>query len=147
MKVILLKDVPKVGRKLEAVEVADGYANNYLFPKELAERATQAKLDELEKRREALRAEDDARLEDIREKLSQLADRALTITVKADDQGHLFKKVRAADIVDALAEELELTLPEEAILLDEPIHEVGSYDVELDAAGEKATVKVEVVSE
>lgn len=147
MKVILLKDVPKVGRKYTAVDVADGYAANFLLPKKLAEPATAAKMAELEKRQEAARAADDARLAELREKLDVLKEETLTFSVKTDDQGHLFKKIRAQDIRSLIKDEHGIDIDEEYVLLEEPIHEVGEYEVPLEVLSEKVTVKVEVVSE
>ncbi len=147
MKVILLKDVPKVGRKLTAVEVADGYAANFLFPKRLAEPATATKLAELAKRQESARAAEDARLEDLREKLAALAEDTVTLAVKADDKGHLFKKVRASDIVALLADEHGIVLDEEAVLLEEPINEVGEYEIPLEVAGAKTALTLTLVAE
>ena len=147
MKVILLQDVPKVGRKFEVVDVADGYANNMLFPQARAERATEAKVAELAKRREAAKAAEDARIEDLKEKLEHLGDVTLTITAKADAEGHLYKKLHADDIASALKDEHDIDLSKEAILLDDSIHEVGDHTVTIQAAGEQATVSVEVVAE
>jgi large subunit ribosomal protein L9 len=147
MKVILLKDVPKVGRKYTAVDVADGYASNFLLPKKMAEPATKAKLAELAKRQEASRAADDARLTELKEKLERLAEETLSFSVKTDGQGHLFKKLRGDDIADLIKEEQGIEVAAESVLLNEPINEVGEYDIALDVSGIETTVKVEVVSE
>ncbi len=147
MKVILLQDVPKLGRKFDVVDVANGYATNFLMPQHLAETATATKVAELDKRKEALSAAEDARLVDLKEKLATLADITLTITTKADDQGHLYKKIHADDITSALKDEYDIHLHKESILLDEPIHETGDHTVAIEAAGEKTTLVVQVVAE
>lgn len=147
MKVILLKDIPKVGRKLTAVDVADGYAANFLFPKRFAEPATAAKLAELKKRQDSARAADDAKLAELKDKLEKLAEETITFSVKTDDRGHLFKKLRADDIVARVEEEQGIQLDKESVLLEEPLHEVGDYEVVVEAVGKKTTLKVSVVSE
>lgn len=147
MKVILLQHVAKVGRKFDVVNVSDGYANNFLFPQKLAEMATPAREAELAKRREAAQAEEDARLSDLREKLGTLGEHTLTITMKADEQGHLYKKLHAADIVAALKDEYGIELSDDAVSLDEPFAMTGDREVQVRAAGETATVNVQVVAE
>lgn len=147
MKVILLQQVPKVGRKFDVVNVADGYANNFLFPQKLAEMATPAREAELAKRREAVQAEEDARLSDLREKMAALGEHTLTITVKADEQGHLYKKLHSADIVSALNDEYDVALPEDAVTLEDPITMTGDHTVPVKAAGQTAEVTVQVVAE
>lgn len=147
MKVILLQDVPKVGHKFEVIDVADGYANNMLLPQHKAEMATPAKIAELVKRKESAKVADDARIEDLKEKLASLADVTLTITAKADDQGHLYKKIRAADIAVALKDEHDIDLEKEAIILQEDLHETGDHTVTVEAVGEKAELNVQVVAE
>jgi large subunit ribosomal protein L9 len=147
MKVILLHDVPKVGRKFDVIDVADGYATNFLLPQKLGEVATAPKIAELDKRKEAAKVAEDARLLDLREKLATLADLTLVITAKADDQGHLYKKIHADDIVSALKDEHDIHLHKESILLDHPLHEVGDHEVSIEAAGEKATLNVQIVAE
>jgi large subunit ribosomal protein L9 len=147
MKVILREDVPKVGRKFEVIDVADGYAANFLFPQALAEVATAAKVAQLAKKKEAQQAAEDARIADIKEKLAHLEDLTLTIVAKADDQGHLFKKLRADDILAGLKDEHDLALPKESVLLEQPIHELGDHAIPVEAAGEKGTLTVQVVAE
>jgi len=147
MKVILLQHVPKVGRKFDVVNVADGYANNFLFPQKLAEMSTPARETELVKRREAAQVEEDARMSDLREKLAGLSEQTLTITMKADEQGHLYKKLHSADILSALKDEYSVELPDDAVVLDEAITSTGDVTVTIHAAGTKTVCPVQVVAE
>lgn len=147
MKVILLKNVPRLGRQYDVVDVSSGYANNYLFPQKLAEVATDKKVAELEKRREQLKVQEDARLAELQEKLETMEDNDLTITMKADEKGNLYKKLQASDIAEALKEELSIDLSEEAIMLESPITEVGEHEVPIEALDQKATLTVTVIKE
>jgi len=146
MKVILSQDVPRVGHRYDVVEVSPGYANNFLFPQQLAEPATDDKVALLEKKRETAKAAEDARLAELKEKLEHLEDVSVTIEVKADDQGHLYKKIHASDIATALKDDANIELPETAIMLESPIHEVGDHEVIVEAADEKATLTIQVVA-
>lgn len=147
MKLILLKDVPRLGQQYEVVDVSDGYANNYLLPQKLAERATEKKIAELDARKEKLQAEKDAYVAGLKETLDSMSENDLTMTAKADDQGNLYKKIQAPDIAKALQEELSIELPETAIMLESPITEVGEHDVTIEAVDTSATLKVMVVKE
>ena len=147
MKIILLQNVPKVGHKFDVVTVANGYAMNFLFPQKLAETADPAKVALLEKRKEGIRASEETKANEIKEKLKSLGDTTVTITVKADEQGHLFKKIRTEDIVTALKDNAGIELPKESILLDEPLHEIGEHEVSIEAVDQKAVLKVQVVAE
>jgi large subunit ribosomal protein L9 len=147
MQVILLRDIPKVGRKFDVVEVSDGYAANMLLPKLFAERATPGKIAELAKRKEASKVVEDARHAELEEKLSSLKDTPLTIVVKADEQGHLYKKIHAHDIASALKDEHGVHLDEESVLLESPIHELGDHVVAIEASGIHSTVTVSVIAE
>ncbi len=147
MQVILLKDVPRVGKKFAVVNVSAGYANNFLLPKKLAEPATPKKVLELEARKEAMKVEEDARIADLKEKLMSLKDSDVTITAKADDQGNLYKKVHASDIVHALKEDHDIDIPDTSILLDTPLHEVGDHAVPIEAVGEKVILTVTIIAE
>jgi large subunit ribosomal protein L9 len=147
MKVILTQDVPRVGKRYDVVAVADGYAQNFLFPQGLAERATDDKVAILDKKREAAKVAEEARMADLKEKLEHLEDVSVTIEAKADDKGNLYKKLHADDIVTALKDDADIELPETAILLDAPIDEVGEHEVAIEAADEKATLTVQVIAE
>lgn len=141
MKVILTRDVKGVGRAQEAVETKDGYALNFLIPKKLAIPATPQALKEAESRMKAVadrRALDDKLLA---ETLSKLSEIRLTIHAKANEQGHLYEAVGAREIAEALAAETRLALPEDAIRLERPIKELGSFRIPVaqgDAFGEFA---------
>jgi large subunit ribosomal protein L9 len=146
MQVILLKDVPKVGRKFEVVDVSDGYAANFLLPKRLAETATPSRVAELAKRKESAKAAEDARRADIEERITTLKGETITLTAKADEQGHLYKKIHADDIVTVLADEYELTVDEESVLLDAPITTLGEHTVPLEVMGISCDLTVSVVA-
>jgi len=147
MQVILLKDVARVGRRYDVVDVSNGYANNFLFPRKMAELATNEKVAGLEKLKEAARAAEDAKHAEMREKLTELAGVTITLEVKADENGHLFKKIRAENIAEVLAEEHDLEIPKEAVLLESPLHELGEHQVDVELAGERTTLTIGLVSE
>jgi large subunit ribosomal protein L9 len=147
MQVILKQNVPRVGRYLDIVEVSNGYANNFLFPQKLAEPATEAKIALLEKRREANKAKEVAELTTLTEKFAGLETTPVTLTVKSDDQGNLYKKIHASDIAQALKTDFDITIPETAILLDSPIDKVGEHSVTVEFGELKANLITQVVRE
>lgn len=147
MQVILTKDVARVGRRYEVVEVSNGYANNFLFPQSLAERATTAGIAMLEKRREKLQAEEKAREEELNEKFKTLEGIILPMTVKSDEQGNLYKKLNSGDIVSALKTEHNIELPETAIFLETAIDKTGEHEVVIEHKDKKATITVNVIRE
>jgi large subunit ribosomal protein L9 len=147
MQVILTQDVPRVGRRYEVVDVSNGYAKNFLFPRKLAETATPVKIAELEKRREAKKAEEEIREKALIEMLDSIGEKTVTITVKADDQGHLYKKLHAEDVATALQEQHTIELATTAILLDTPIDTTGDHEVNIEAAGKTAVLTVTVTKE
>jgi large subunit ribosomal protein L9 len=128
MKVILLKDVKGLGRKLDEKEVANGYAENFLIPKGLARYASAQATREVESLKKQKIESESAELAKIEEQLEKLGE--VTISAKANEQGHLFAKIGKAEIARATG------LPEEIIILDEPIKEVGTH-LALIKVGEK----------
>ncbi|MBU6321149.1 MAG: 50S ribosomal protein L9 [Patescibacteria group bacterium] len=135
MKVILTRDVKGVGRAQEAVEAKDGYALNFLIPKKLAIPATAAALKEAESRAKAVHERRTLDEKLLAETFAKLAEVRLTIRVKANEQGHLYEAIGPREIAAALAKETRLALPEEAIRLEKPFKELGTFTVPV-AAGE-----------
>lgn len=129
MQLILLKDVENVGLRGDVVDVARGYARNFLLPRRLAEEATPARLAELEKR-EALRSRHEAQSADQAQQVQSVLEQAeLRFEVKAGPTGSLFGSVTATDIADELWERLKVRVDRRKIELDHPIRQVGRYAV------------------
>ncbi len=145
MRVILLEDVRKVGKKHEVKEVSGGYARNFLFPNRLAEPATPGalkKLAALIAERERGGAELRARLEEIARKL---AETTLAFELKADATGALFGSVNKESILKALREHGLVTKERVEMELDHPIKEPGEYVVPIDLKkGVTAKLRVSV---
>jgi large subunit ribosomal protein L9 len=141
---ILLKDVENLGSAGDAVDVSAGYLRNYLQPRKLAQPATQASLDEAQRRREA--AERSAREAEERagETAALLSKTVLTIQHRAGEDGKLFGSVTNAEIAEALAQARGLKVDRKKIRLDDPIREVGTYMVEVEIAG-GVTAKVKTI--
>lgn len=141
MEVILLQDVEKLGLRGEVVDVARGYARNYLLPRRLAEAASPGRLATL-RRREELRARQEARtVEQAREIAAVLGTTELRFEVKAGPTGSLFGSVTPTDIADELWRTRKIRVDRRKIELAEPIKKVGRYDVPIEVF---ADVRVEV---
>lgn len=131
VNVILREDVPKLGEAGEVVSVKPGYARNYLLPQNLAYEATDAAIHQLERERE--RAEARARKDylEARRRASQLEELQLTFQAKAGEESKLFGSIGTADIADRLNEqdELDFEVDRKDVELDDPIKELGVYNV------------------
>jgi large subunit ribosomal protein L9 len=128
MEVILLEDVDNVGLKGDVVNVARGYARNYLLPRRLAEAATSARVSELQKR-DALRARQEAQsFDQAREIANVLEQTVLRFDVKAGPTGSLFGSVTPTDIVDELWRLKKIRVDRRKVGT-EPIKRVGRYAV------------------
>jgi large subunit ribosomal protein L9 len=147
MKVILLDDVTKLGRRGDVRDVADGYARNFLIPKKLALSATQGNLKNLDHLRRQ-HVEKAGRIKQDAEGLkSRLEGLALQTARQASEEGKLFGSVTAQDIADFLAEN-GVKIERRRIQLDEPIKALGEHSVAVRVhADVTASLKVTVVRE
>ena len=128
MKVILLDDVPKLGRRGEVRDVSDGYARNYLLPQKLALLATPVNLKDLEqikKRREAQTATAQVEAEARARTIETLT---LSLTRQASEEGRLYGSVGVQDMVAFLAQH-GIVIEKRRVGLEEPIKTVGEYTV------------------
>jgi large subunit ribosomal protein L9 len=147
MKIILLDDVPKLGRRGEVRDVSDGYARNYLLPHKLALNATPGNLRNIE----TIKAAQEGRAVRMRSEAETQAQLIAGLTYaqsrSASDEGRLFGSVGKADIAAFLAQN-GLTIERRRIMLDEPIKSLGEYTVPVRLHGDvTATLKVNVARE
>jgi large subunit ribosomal protein L9 len=129
MKVILREDVDKVGLRGEVVDVARGFARNYLLPRRLAEPATPARVAELERVEEQRARHEASTFEQAQEVASTLGDTELRFEVKAGPTGVLFGSVTPTDIADELWRTRRVRVDRRKIDLAEPIKRIGRYEV------------------
>ena len=145
-KIILTANIENLGAEGEAVTVADGYARNFLFPRNLAMPATPGNMKRVEalgKKREAVLA---AQLAEAQELVGKLSKQSFTITASAGADERLYGSVTAADIADALKKE-GLEIDRRKIALDHAIRTTGVYDVEVKLHPDVTTkVKIWVVA-
>ncbi|MES2216541.1 MAG: 50S ribosomal protein L9 [Patescibacteria group bacterium] len=144
MKVILLKDVSKLGRKYEVKTVSDGHALNLLIPQKIAIAATPDALKRMETERMKTEGEKKVHEELLVKNLKDLDGKVLTISGKANDKGHLFAGLNKEMIVTELQKQTQLQVSAEAIVMEHPIKEVGEHTIEVKAAGKSAKFKVDV---
>ena len=146
MEVILLQDVEKLGLRGEVVDVARGYARNYLLPRRLAENATPARVAEI-RRVEAERAKHEARTADQAQEIAEtLGKTVLRFEVKAGPTGSLFGSVTPSDVADEIWRARKIRVDRRKVQLDEPIRRLGTYQVDIEVFPEVvATVKTMVV--
>ena len=128
MKIILTEDVEDLGEEGEIVEVADGYARNYLIPKRMAEMATEGKIQEIKERQRARKRRKAERREEAEEIAEELAKESFEISVKAGEQDRLFGSVTTQDIEEKLAE-AGYDIERRDIELEENIKELGEHTV------------------
>ena len=127
MKVILRTDLDQVGKKGDVVDVADGYARNFLVPKGLAFKATagaQAQADAMRRSRDIRDAADRSAAEDV---ARQLVPQVIALSARAGGEGRLFGSITAADVVEAVQAQTGIELDRRKVQLTDPIREVGTH--------------------
>lgn len=128
MKIVLLQNVPKIGKKFEIKNVADGYANNFLIAKGLAKVADDKTVANLKKEEKEVKERGDLLNKKVNGILSVFTkENPLVIESKSNEKGHLFKAVHIQDIVDLIDEEGVNLL--DFVSLEKPIKEVGEFKV------------------
>ena len=148
MEVLLVKDVPKVGRAGDIVRVADGFARNYLIPRGLGKPADAGVRKEAEILRQARRKREQSELIQVQTLARSLDGVEITISRKAGEQGKLYGSVTAADVAEAVATQHGIQFDRRKVELEQPLKELGQHRVRvLLGHGAVATITVNVVQE
>ena len=147
MKVVLREDVENLGRKGDLLEVADGYARNFLVPRGLALKATKGIVKQAEAMRRSREAREVRNRSEAEELATQLHATRIEVRARAGEGGRLFGSVTAADISDAITAQTGVEIDRRKLVLDEPLKALGPAEIELRLhADVVATVQVEVVA-
>jgi len=145
MKVILLRDVAKIGKRFEVVSVPDGYALNKLIPKGDAQAATPDNLKRVTNMRAKGASDKAAELSSIKAMVDSLAETPLAVPMQANEQGHLFQSVHAEDVA-AAALARGARLPKETITFAAPIKTTGAHTVAVKVQGQSFSLSINVIA-
>ncbi len=129
MKVILNADVKGQGKKGEMVEVSEGYARNYLLPRNLAVKATADNLNAMKLKEKAKQAQIEKEKAQARAYAEKLGGVVVKVRAKGGENGKLFGSVTSREISEALKEQFDITLEKNRIVLEDNIKSFGSYEV------------------
>ena len=148
MKVVLRDDVENVGRKGDLIEVADGFARNYLVPRGLAMKATKGVLQQAEAMRRNREARETREREAAQALADQLTGRRIEVRARAGEGGRLFGSVTNVDIIDAVRAQTGVDLDRRKTQLAEPLKELGASEVPVKLHSDvEVTLTVDVVAE
>ncbi len=146
MKVILKQDVANLGGAGDIVDVADGYGNNYLMPRNLAMLASKGAVKDAEAMRQARVKREANTRGDADELKGRLEAKAVTISAKAGEDGTLYGSVGNTAVAAAIKEQLEITVDRRRIPMEKPFKHLGTEEIEVRIHPEvTATIRVEVV--
>ncbi len=147
MKIILLQDVPGVGKKWEVKQVKGGYARNYLLARNLAVLATKSALKDVKIKHEQ-EVQKRAVHEDLFDKaLESLKDSVIVIERKANEKGHLFDGVDVKEIAGLIEEKLKGEISPDYIQFEKPIKEIGQHEITIQKKDHKVSFKIEIKAE
>lgn len=148
MKIILHKEVEKLGVPGDVVEVADGYARNYLLPRGMATRATRGAVRHAESLQRAHRGRVDKARAEAQALAERMAGIALKVRHRVGEEGRLFGSITSADLAEELERASGVSIDRRDIQLEEPIRSVGSHEFRVHLHPEvNATLSVEVEPE
>ena len=148
MKVILLEDVKKVGKKGEIIEVSEGYGRNVLIKKGQALEGTPSNLNNAKQKQASQAHKKQVDNDEAKILASQLAKVSVMIPVKTGEGGRVFGSITGKDISDALASQVGVTVDKKKIELKDTIKTPGTHDVVIRVHPEiTTTIKVEVVAD
>jgi large subunit ribosomal protein L9 len=131
MKVILLEDVNGMGKKGDLVNAKDGYARNFLFPKNLALEATKENLKKNEERKKEMEIARHRELEEAKTIAARIQKTVLFIKEKASEDGRLYGSITSKDLAEALKSQAGIEVDKRKILLSEPIRHIGKFTVSI----------------
>jgi len=147
MELLLRQDVERLGKRGEVVNVAPGYARNYLIPKGLATVATADNKRQLEDQRRAEERRQEAKLQELLESAKKIQTTSVTIAAAASPEGHLFGSVSAEQIAQAFKAD-GMPVEPDMVLLESPLKELGVFTINVRITPEaKAVTRVWVVAE
>jgi large subunit ribosomal protein L9 len=129
VKIVLREDVDTLGRKGDLIEVADGYARNYLVPRGLAMKATKGVVTQAESMRRSREVKETRDRDAAQAIAAQLGSKALEVKARAGEGGKLFGSVTTADIADAIQAQTGIEVDRRKVDLAEPIRELGDADI------------------
>jgi len=142
MKVILLKDVKGVGKKDEVINTSDGYARNFLFPRKLAEEATDNNVHRVNLKNEAERKRKLEETEKAQAQAKELKNKVINIKTKSGEGGRLFGSITSKDIAEEIKKQLNLEIDKKKLVIDS-IKQLGEYTAELKLYPEiSTTIKI-----
>ena len=138
MQVVLLKDVPKLGAKGDIVNVTEGYARNFLYPRNLASPASEGKLKEISNQRQAQADKKQKQEAEAKEMAAKISNLTVVLKAKVGEGGRLFGAISNKDIADGLKKQHGYDIDKKKIVLKEPIKNLGSH---------KITIKIHPVAQ
>ncbi len=144
MKVIFLKDIPRVGKRYDIKDVNDGYALNFLIPRGLVEMATPNAIAQLEKRMKNIEIERKTQTELLIKNLEEIKGKIVIIKAKADEKGHLFSGIKNKEIIKEMQAQHSAKISEGSIVLEKPIKEIGEFEIPISILGKKSSFKLKV---
>ncbi|WP_244834139.1 50S ribosomal protein L9 [Clostridium sp. BJN0001] len=147
MKVILLKDVKKIGKKGEVINTSDGYARNFLFPRKLAQEATDSNLHILNNKIANDRKQKLAELEEAQKLAAELKGKSVTIKAKTGENGKLFGAITSKDVAELIKKNYKVDVDKKKIVMN-AIKVEGEYEIEVKLYPEVSTkMKINIVKQ
>ena len=148
MEIILIKDVDNLGARNEVVKVKNGYARNYLLPRQLAVENSPSNRKQLEERMKQVKKKEDKMLAEINSVISKLNEAPLKLGAKTGTSGKIFGSVTPLQISRAIREQRGYEIDRRKIHITDEVKELGSYKATIDFGnGQSTDVEFEVVAE
>lgn len=148
MKVILKQDIKGVGKKDQIINANDGYARNFLFPKNLAVPADKGNMTNLQSKQSSEQHRKNLEKEAAIETKKKIEEVSLKIQVKSGENGKVFGSVTSKEIGDNLDKQYKIKVDKKKIILQEPIKNVGTFNIEIKLYdGVNAKLKINVIGE
>ncbi len=148
MEIILIQDVDNLGAKNEVVNVKNGYARNYLLPRQLAVESSHSNKKQLEERMKQVKKKEDKMLAEINSVIAKLAEAPLKLGAKTGTSGKIFGSVTSLQVSRAIREQRGYDIDRRKITMPDEVKELGTYKATIDFGNGKSTeVEFEVVAE
>ena len=142
MKIILLKDIKKIGKKYDIKDVADGYAINMLIPGKLAIAATPGNVNLVETKKKGDMLENAKNEAELQKALNEIKGISIEMTGKVNDKGHLFAGIHKEAVLEAVKKQKGINIIAEHLILEKPLKEVGEHAIIVKVGDREVTFKL-----